>query len=455
MMVLPSSGADPRVSRGIAIAHGDVLNWAAVLVWAVGFLDIVTGHGLPQVIPAATCVLFCLVVVPAVNRAGYFPILLALVGLVAFSLPQQSADPTWQGLVYGTRLGAFMFSILLLRQVLLDLAPLARARERFATMVPMDQKGAAVLLSGAFSSIFSFGTYALLGPLVRDHTAQERRAFGAVMLCGGTLTLMITPFSVGWFYATRLVPEANMALLVPVLAVVWGTGAVVAIALHGRLSVRAVWGAVASVAPLTLPLVLYGVVLAVTCHLTGLGVTEAITAATPLVYLLFYLVRRAVVGRPPLLTRMREAGTRAGRGLVEVLLYSSSLAFALAVIESGVVGHLLSDLLVAYPPRAVLVTMALVTPLVGAAGFHPSVPTALAVIIGQSILPADSAGTAILLLGLVWWAGASMLAFSSVSLWGACTEFDCTPRSVILGRNILVVVAVSVATALAIATGVV
>lgn len=442
----PDGGArSVRATAGIRLSglfggSGAVVNWAGITLWLIGLADILSGGRLPPAVSMVACALFVVIALPAINRVSYAPILISVIGMAVICLPAWDADPVMAGLSFGTRLGAFLFSALLLRQTLTGTVSLARVQDRFDALAPRDQMGVALLAAWVFGSVFSIGTVILMTALVERRPAAERRGFAPVLLCGMCLSFLWSPFSIGMVFVSRLVPQVGLVDVIGPTAALSLAGLLAGLAFHSRFSQAVPRGAIAAVTPLLPALaVLFGAV-ALVCQLAGLTTQAAIIVVTPPLCLLFLARRESgVIG--PLLAATRD---RTGTAMADVLLFSAGLGFAVALDRSGVIPLVLEDLVTpGAGPLALVLLVLSIAPLC-MSGLHT---TTMAAIIAPAALAMQAPAPVAFAMAQVAWTGATMISFSSVMLATTCRIYDVPMRRVTLGPNVLVMQAVCVVAA--------
>jgi len=427
----------------LAGRHAGVMNAAAITLWAAGVLDILTGGRMPAAVGIGASLLYITIALPAVNRASIAPILVAMGGVAAFSLPSGDPGPIAAGLSFATRLGAFLFSALMLRQTLAGSLSLANARARFSALPLTDQKGAALLTACVFGSVFSIATVILMAALIEGRSTQERRMFGPLLLCGMALSFLWSPFTIGMAFAMQLVPLPSMVRVMPLCLALGAVGLLAGIAFYSRFRLAVLRGACGAVAPLIAPLIILFGSVALVCFLFGQSMQAAIIVVTPPLCAA-YLMRR---GPAEIRTAVATTCGRSGRALADVLVFSAGLAFAVAVQRSGVLPVLVQAALDGHSVSFLLPGLALAIPLMSLAGLHTTTLATLVALVGLAV-PGGSNPEIVFALTLIAWTAATMLSFSAVMVATTCREYDVPMRHVVLGRNVGVMAAVAAAGAL-------
>ena len=406
--------------------------WAASLVALVQPIPAPVTEGLVLVAMALTAT--------EISRALRLPLLVCAAILLASTLSTGNLAPLLAGLDFAAPLAGFLVSVGVLRASLIGGASGAIARGRLDALQAAGQRSAILLLSFVLSAVFLVGVFPLLSPLITTRDRHDTDRLAAAALCGGALSFLWSPFSVGTAFSTATVGIAAGPGVTAVMFAIALCGLAVGLLLHGSLEVSVLRQTTNVARPLVLPL---GLAIAATLLATlalSLRVTQVVPLVAPLVIALLALrpEARHVPAGGPLQLALR-ALPECGGALKDLTVYVVGFALARALTDSGIflaVTHAVLGLSIGGAVPATLVLLTLVLGLLGV----PAMVCAGLVAASSALLLGSAPPIVRLILTSYAWSSASMLSVTSGTLTVVASTFGVALRPLVLGRNMLAIV---------------
>lgn len=411
---------------------------AAGAMWAMALVALV--QPIPAPLTEGAVLVAMVLTATEISKALRLPLLVCAAILLAFTLRTGNLAPLAAGLDFAAPLAGFLVAVGVLRAALIGGASGAVAQGRLDALPEAGQRSALLLLSFVLSAVFLVGVFPLLAPLAatRDGRAADRLA--AAALCGGSLSFLWSPFSVGTAFATATVGIAAGPGVTAWMFAVALCGLAVGLIVHGRLQSSVLRQTADVVRPLVLPL---GLAIAATLLATvtlSLRVTQVVPFVAPLVIALLALrqeARRNPAGGP--LRLALRALPECGGALKDLTVYVVGFALARALTDSGVFQAVTDAVLSLQIGGAVPATLVVLTVVLGLLGV-PAMVCAGLVAASSALLLSSAPSIVRLILTSYAWSSVSMLSVTSGTLTVVASAFGVALRPLVLGRNLLAIV---------------
>lgn len=410
-------------------------NLVAGALWATGLATLVIPIP-PPLIEGGVAVAM-LLTLPDISKTLRLPLLMCMAILGALTLRTGDLAPLSAGLDFAAPLAGFLVAVGVLRASLTGGARGAIARGRFDALHPAGRRSAVLLLSFVLSAVFLVGVFPLLSPLVATRDRQEAERLASAALCGGALSFLWSPFSVGTAFATATVGIVAGPGTTALMFAVALCGLAIGLLVHGRLEPSVLRQTADVVRPLLLPL---GFAIATTLLATlvlSLRVTQVVPLVAPLVIGALALRHEArhSLATSPVMDAIK-ALPECGGALKDLTVYVVGFALARALTDSGIFLAVTDTVVALQIGSGLPVTLVLLTIVLALLGV-PAMVCAGLVASSSALLMSGSLPIERLIITSYAWSSASMLSVTSGTLTVVASTFGVSLRPLVLGRNLL------------------
>ncbi|NYZ16591.1 hypothetical protein HL658_28945 [Azospirillum sp. RWY-5-1] len=434
---VPSWSVQKTVNAGIRpiLAAVAVLQFASLVY-----------HPLAGPLHMAMAALLLLFLPLAAAKARRFSLILfGVIAAIVTVLAVRSGryDLVFDGLSHVGSFAAFLAALQLLRVAANQSAAVRRVKGRFLRLEPNEVVGGFTVGAAGLGSFLSVGAHAVLAPLVGpDSPMQDRLQAALASIRGISFAAFWSPLFIAIAFVTNRMPDVNVGSIVVIglaVALVSLTADLLVSGTRPRELRRILHG--------LQPLLRGGVVLAVALVAVAqfLGVTamETVVIALPVLCLAFLSLGSRDTRRRALRTSYNNLANVSD----EVMLVTAAVVFSTMLAGVPYLTDLVGPWLGGLPAGVVLVVAIVFMLAAGAVGLHPSISAAL-IISTFANLPDAVSRLALAEAIIIAWALAAVISPVGMTVMVAAQMFRVPYQSLILSRNLVTTLIISVATAI-------
>ena len=188
---------------GIDQVRRAAINLCAIVFWGLALVGI--RYQVSSSLTEIAVGIAMLLTLPDISKPLRLPLLVCASVLMILVLVCRDIAPLLSGLDFAAPLAGFLVAVGVLRAAMTGGARGAIAHGRLSALPPEGRRSAVLLLSFVLSAIFLVGVFPLLAPLAAAQDRRETDRLAAASLCGGALSFLWSPFSVGMAFVTATV----------------------------------------------------------------------------------------------------------------------------------------------------------------------------------------------------------------------------------------------------------
>lgn len=369
-----------------------------------------------------------------------FGVIAVLVAVIAIRSGRY--DLIIDGLSHVGSFAAFLATLQLLRVAANQSAAVRRVKSRFLRLEPGEVVGGFTLGAFGLGSFLSVGAHAVLAPLAGPDSPMEVRLQAALAAIRGiSFAAFWSPLFIAIAFVTNRMPDVDIG---------WIVGIGLAVALSALAADLAASGA----SPRQVRRMLHGLrpllrgaavlALALVAVAQGLGVTamDTVVIALPVLCLAFL----SLGSRDTRQRALRTAYTNLANVSDEIMLVTAAVVFSTVLGGVPYLAAMVGPWLGGLPAGLVLLTAIVFMLLAGAVGVHPSITAAL--IIGTfADLPGTVSRLALAEAIIIAWSLTAVISPVGMTVIVAGQMFRVPYRDLILSRNLVGTLVVSVLSA--------